>query len=635
MNTLNRKYRVAVRPLHLESLESYSIRLLSKNQETFPHLLTLIRLAKKEGATGSDETVWADVIHDKTGRELATPGAGSLATFGYGAWEAGRRFLCTRCSNGDTASQLPHFAQNVCLKHNRWVGPRTTPETQVTTDAVIAAAERRFLKLRAADKLNLARYDMLRTCLNPISQRMTGLSTTQIDAALYPIVIRLATLVSSEHFSREFFDPNRCYASAYQFLVDQTTPILPSSQRKVTRILWLYFRSTFLAVRENFDNTTREPNNSNDFAIHPKVVGALTRPIGPYESFAAFLVPTGDDGTDSRRHERSDSYDKLKNICRMGHRLTKPITRTDSSMRAGTDNCPVCMHRELRTGVNDMATTHPRLAAELHPTKNGNLTSRTIFTNTHTKLTWLCEKDDRHVYEATGSNRAAAGSHCSVCLNRVIIKDVNDLHTLFPLVAREWHPTKNANVSIDVVAAGSNEPAWWLCPAGHTYRKSVGNRTRGGGCHVCGRVANDTRSLSVARPDLAAEMHPTQNGMLTPDKISIGSRKDIVWICPNGHNYTQRPERRCEGYGCPVCSGRRLEVGVNDIQTRYPEISTEWHSWMNGAIEPCDLIPGNRKFWWKCSVAGHLYEQNVPHRVEAGGCPLCAPTDRIAHNIAR
>lgn len=329
-------------------------------------------------------------------------------------------------------------------------------------------------------------------------------------------------------------------------------------------LLWLSFRSTFLTIRETFDGTT-PVSMDDDFAVHPEVTATLTRPIGPYESLATYLAPTGDERLDARTADRPDSYDKLKNVCRMGHRLTKPLARTNASSLSGTDNCPVCMHRELCPGVNDMETTHPWLGAQLHPTKNGTITACDIFANSHLKFVWKCEKDDRHDFEATASNRAAGESGCSVCLHRVIIVGVNDLPTLFPLVARDWHPTKNGDLSIHAVAPGCNEIAWWLCPAGHTCWMTAGTRTRGAGCHYCAKNGDSARTVRVARPDLAAEMHRTKNGTLTPDDVTIGSRKGIVWRCPNEYDYTQRPEHRNAGYLCSICSGRKLEGGVNDI----------------------------------------------------------------------
>lgn len=640
MNPLTRPYRVDVRPLHLESADNFSTRVLTHNQETPAQRLHLIRLARLDGAISDDATLWAHIVEAKSGRRLTLAGTtpetdGAAARACRKIADTSTRYLCTRCSNGETVVQIPHFTMNVCLKHNRWVGPGSTPHTQLTVGAAVASAERKFRKLRAGKTLTPAQYEMLHLSLQPVRERMQGSTTSQIDAALYPTLIRLATLFSTARFSQEFFNPARSYANTHRHLMEQVAPLLPHSRRKVTRLLWLSFRSTFLTIRETFDGTARELIRVNDFAIHPTVFATLTRPIGPHESFAAYLAPTGDQGVDPRTADRPDSYDALKNICRMGHRLTKTLHRTQTSAGRGTDNCPVCTHRELRTGVNDMGTTHPWLAAQLHPTKNGDLTADSIFANSHTKLVWMCEKDGRHVYEATFSNRAAAGSTCFVCLNLVIIIDVNDLRTLFPLVARDWHPNKNGRLSWAEVAAGSAVPVWWRCPKGHSYRMSVGKRTQGAACHICTRTGDNSRWLSIARPDLAGEMHRTKNGKLMPGTVKVGSKRDIIWRCPNDHDYTQTPELRIAGHGCTICSSRKLEVGVNDIQTRHPEISTEWHSWKNGAIEPCDLVPGHRKFWWKCTAAGHIHEHSVPHRVESRGCPLCAPADRIAYDIAR
>ena len=36
--------------------------------------------------------------------------------------------------------------------------------------------------------------------------------------------------------------------------------------------------------------------------------------------------------------------------------------------------CPVCSGNTVLAGYNDLATTHPELAKQWHPTKNGNKT---------------------------------------------------------------------------------------------------------------------------------------------------------------------------------------------------------------------------------------------------------------------
>ena len=41
-----------------------------------------------------------------------------------------------------------------------------------------------------------------------------------------------------------------------------------------------------------------------------------------------------------------------------------------------TKECPVCSGRKVLASYNDLATTHPNVATEWHPTKNGDWTAK-------------------------------------------------------------------------------------------------------------------------------------------------------------------------------------------------------------------------------------------------------------------
>jgi hypothetical protein len=60
-----------------------------------------------------------------------------------------------------------------------------------------------------------------------------------------------------------------------------------------------------------------------------------------------------------------------------------------------------------------MAATHPHLAAEFHPTRNGAITPSSTRAKTGRKLWWLCP-DCTHEWSATGNNRAH-GTGCPRC----------------------------------------------------------------------------------------------------------------------------------------------------------------------------------------------------------------------------
>ena len=54
-------------------------------------------------------------------------------------------------------------------------------------------------------------------------------------------------------------------------------------------------------------------------------------------------------------------------------------------------------------------------------------------------------------------------AHCPCCMNRVVVKGINDLATTRPELAKEWHPTKNRDLTPYMVTAGSSKRVWWKC----------------------------------------------------------------------------------------------------------------------------------------------------------------------------
>ncbi len=61
------------------------------------------------------------------------------------------------------------------------------------------------------------------------------------------------------------------------------------------------------------------------------------------------------------------------------------------------------------------------------------------------------------------------------------------------------------------------------------------------------------------------------------------------------------------------------------LQSRFPEIASEWCSYKNDGLLPINVTPGsNKKVWWICSK-GHEYLAMVAKRTNSGqGCPYCA-----------
>lgn len=206
---------------------------------------------------------------------------------------------------------------------------------------------------------------------------------------------------------------------------------------------------------------------------------------------------------------------------------------------------------------NSLATRHPEIAAQWHPTKNGGLTPEMVTRSSNKKVWWICEKG--HEWEALISGRHQ-GNGCPHCAHqaRTVPKTIEDsLFAKYPKLAAEWHPTKNGALTPERATRGSSKKIWWICANGHEWEASIRSRALyGHGCPYCsGRnpVVGEN-DLATVYPEIAAQWHPTKNGELTPEMVTKSSGKKIWWVCERGHEWqTTINCRTSGGSGCPRC----------------------------------------------------------------------------------
>lgn len=68
---------------------------------------------------------------------------------------------------------------------------------------------------------------------------------------------------------------------------------------------------------------------------------------------------------------------------------------------------------------------------------------------------------------------------------------------------------------------------------------------------------------------------------------------------------------------------------MNDLAAQEPVLVLEFHPFLNGVLEPYEIFPSDRKYAWKCLVAGHTTWQTVQHRRQSRGCIDCEREVRI------
>lgn len=258
-------------------------------------------------------------------------------------------------------------------------------------------------------------------------------------------------------------------------------------------------------------------------------------------------------------------------------------------------------------------------------TRNGTVTPEQISYGSKRKVWWRCEHG--HTWSAAPTTRTSGGSGCPYCAGTRPIPGQTDLASRYPTLASQWHPVKNQPLLPTEVLPGSHRKVWWLCPKGHEWQAQIKSRVGGCNCPVCANrtLVPGENDLATVHPELARQWHPTQNGTLNPAQVLSGSRRKVWWLCSSGHAWQAEIAARISGNGCPVCAGKQILSGENDLASLFPEIAMQWHPTRNGALTPHQVSPySNRKVWWQCKL-GHSYQAVIGARtVRGSSCPYCA-----------
>ena len=233
--------------------------------------------------------------------------------------------------------------------------------------------------------------------------------------------------------------------------------------------------------------------------------------------------------------------------CGQGHVWEASVTS-----RVNGSGCPYCSGRSAIPGVNDLKAVRPDLAAEWNFEKNKPLLPTEVKLQSNKKVWWVCKKG--HEWQAAVCYRSRSNK-CPYCSNKVVLEGDNDLGTLYPSLAAEWHPSKNERLLPSQVTAGSGRKVWWICEKGHEWQATIAGRVKGSKCPYCSRryAIVGVNDLETVMPMLAAEWHPSKNGDLKPSDVTVGSEKKVWWTCSEGHEWQAFIHNRTRGNGCPVC----------------------------------------------------------------------------------
>ena len=130
---------------------------------------------------------------------------------------------------------------------------------------------------------------------------------------------------------------------------------------------------------------------------------------------------------------------------------------------------------------------------------------------------WRCKEG--HCWQAKVSDRIA-GTGCPYCSGKRVVTGTDDLASVNPVLAGEWHPSKNGSLQPDQVSCSSKRKVWWQCENGHEWQAAIKARNAGSGCPYCSgrRVIPGENDLGTLYPELVPEW-AEENGTLTPGDV--------------------------------------------------------------------------------------------------------------------
>ncbi len=373
-----------------------------------------------------------------------------------------------------------------------------------------------------------------------------------------------------------------------------------------------------------------------------------------------------------------------------GHEFMQSIV-----YRVNDGNCPYCSHQKLLAGFNDLATTNAEIINEWDYDKNEFLPSE-ICVGTHKKVWWkcpfghsyqsypsnrcgpihsgcpICDKENHTSFpeqalyyyvknyfaDAINSDRSAIGMELDIyipSLKIAIEYDGLNWHKSNKIECKKNQACSNNNVLlIRIREEGLEQYDDCICIVRSNLRseKSLSDVIRRVLLTIDNKhnydidverdssfiynsyiMTRKSKSLLNTNPELSLEWHPEKNGNIIAEMIAPRSNKKVWWLGKCGHEWKMSVcNRTYQQCGCPICNGKRIISGINDLFSKFPVLCEEWDFEKNAekGLFPNKVAPhSDKKAWWKCRTCGFSWESKIDGRTRMNaGCPQCGKQQR-------
>lgn len=267
--------------------------------------------------------------------------------------------------------------------------------------------------------------------------------------------------------------------------------------------------------------------------------------------------------------------------------------KTSVNNRTGLGRgCPFCSKPPKKICIHSsIVFTHPHIAAQWHPTKNGEKKPEHYSHGSEVNVSWKCENTCKegciHEWESNINNRTGKRSDgCPFCgdFKKKHCIHMSVLHT-HPELVKQWHPTKNGDLKPEDFTKGSTQNIHWICSNKcrygclHEWEATINTRTSGHGCAFCVKLKTCLHdSIIYTNPEVFAEWDYELNKDLDPQKLGRASHLIVYWKCKKtaSHSWQTKIRNRClDLTGCVWCVNKTESKLYDYLIKLYPSLKKQ------------------------------------------------------------
>lgn len=336
----------------------------------------------------------------------------------------------------------------------------------------------------------------------------------------------------------------------------------------------------------------------------------------------------------------------------------KVCTKGVNSILRGGLLCAPCARavgrqkKKLEKGLS-LYNCHP-VVAEWFDNAGNDVSSRDVYFNSQDKYLFKCPKCGVIYKKALNLVVNSYVKHnsngCRVCAGYQVLEGFNDITARNKPSAEYWDEEKNGIPSNRVLWSDQNS-RWFRCPEGHSYQRTpfrmLNSYNKGIDgkdlCPICKgtEVLKGYNDIASMNPLALRYWDYNKNGDNTPETVYYRSHVQYWFRCGEGHSFLKRPNEfylqlnnvGMSAEGCPVCSGNRLLIGFNDLETMFKELVDSYWDFSRNKKKPNEVLAYARTdYWWKCVKCGKSFLICNGKRVQGLGlCEDCRVIKSISN----